>query len=513
MNIFNKSSIQFGLTFVFLSTLGIDRAIANSEFKISQGLRDRGKAAPMTRNRPLNPREQAEILVDVKGLWAETAITNLVATNIIPAFSDNTFRPNEIVTQAQFKQVLTKAFPNSIFTVSAASQKITKSQAVVFIVNALNLRPTSTNSLSNTFVDAAKIAPSARRAIATAKDRKLLFSYPDVRVLNPNENLSRMDLAAIIYQALAIAGRVPPLQSTDIAQIYLVQDRREAIAQVNNPPRVILSAPTQPVPPKIAIDPKVLRQSLRVPIPEVKQFSIATKSKGSPSISLTVPSGFGASAGNAFIGVGYQSSTRNDSGKAGQDAGFGLGIGVGNPRDLVGLEISFNSYAAGGRRTPFNNGGFNFKFHRLIAENTSIAIGVENAITYGTVSGNIPTVYGAISTIFQLTEYSEQPFSSIGFTLGVGGGRFRSISDVNTLRGTINVFGSLAVRVVEQVSLIADYNGQVLSLGASIKPFQDIPLVITPAFTDIVGDNTNGAAFNGLNGARFILGVGYGINF
>jgi hypothetical protein len=77
----------------------------------------------------------------------------------------------------------------------------------------------------------------------------------------------------------------------------------------------------------------------------------------------------------------------------------------------------------------------------------------------------------------------------------------------------VNVFGSVAVRVVEPVSLIADWNGQTLSLGVSIKPFLDIPLVITPGLTDIVGDNTNGTGFNGLNGLRFTLGVGYGIYF
>jgi hypothetical protein len=514
MNIFTKSFIQFGLTWVFLSTFGIDQAIAGAEFKISQGLRDQGKAAPMIKDRPLTPREQAEILVDVKGLWAETAITNLVATNIIPAFSDNTFRPNEIVTQAQFKQVLIKAFPNSGFTVSAANQKITKSQALVFIVNALNYRPVSlnnpTNSLSNTFVDAVKITPAARMAIATAKDRKLLFSYPDVRVLNPNEKLSRMDLAAIIYQALAIAGRVPPLQSTDIAQIYLVQDRREAIAQVNPPARVMVpqTAPPAPTAP-IAVEPEAVRQSLRVPIPATREFTVAAKPKGSPSISFTVPTGFGASAGSAFIGVGYQSSTRvND----GQDAGFSLGVGLGDPKNLVGLELAYINYATGFRSSFLKNGGFSFKIHRLIAENTSVAIGVENAIVYGGADA-IPSVYGAISSIFQLEDSSEKPFSSIGLTFGVGGGRFRSISDINTLQGTVNVFGAVAVRVFEPISLIADWNGQTLSVGASIKPFRDIPLVITPGITDIAGNNTNGTRFNGLNGLRFTLGVGYGIYF
>jgi len=502
------------LALVFVGGIGIDGAIANPEFKIAQGLRDRGKAAPALKNRPLTPQEQAEILIDVKGLWAETAITNLVATNIFPAFSDSSFRPNDLVTQAQFKQVLARAFPNlnfsgvfsSGFIANAPNQKITKSQALVFIVNALNLRPSRSGNLSNTFVDAAKISPSARGAIATAKDQKLLFSYPDVRVLNPNENLSRMDLAAIIYQALAIKGRLRPLQSDDTAQTYLVQDQRATIAQVNRP-KVI--APQIIPPSPVVIEPEAVRQSLRVPIPASSEFKVATKPKGSPSISFTVPTGFGASAGNAFIGVGYQSSTRvND----GQDAGFSLGVGLGDPKDLVGLELAYINYATGFRSGFLENGGFSFKIHRLIAENTSVAIGVENAIVYGGADA-IPSVYGAISSILQLQDSPEKPFSSIGFTFGIGGGRFRSISDINTLQGTVNVFGAVAVRVFEPISLIADWSGQTLSVGASIKPFRDIPLVITPGITDIAGDNTNGTRFNGLNGLRFTLGVGYGINF
>jgi len=297
------------------------------------------------------------------------------------------------------------------------------------------------------------------------------------------------------------------LQDTDIAQVYLVGRPRQAIAQVL--PQFISPPSPKPNQPQLTVEPEVIRQNLRVPIPVVKQFAVATKSKGSPSISLTVPTGFGASAGNAFIGLGYQSSTRvND----GQDAGISLGVGLGDPKELVGLELAFINYSTGSRSSLLRNGGASFKFHRMIAENTSLAIGVENAITYGNADAT-SSVYGAISSIFQLQDSPDQPFSSIGLTLGVGGGRFRSISDINTLKGTVNVFGSVAVRVAEPVSLIADWNGQTLSLGASIKPFRDIPLVITPGITDIVGDNTNGTRFNGLNGLRFTLGVGYGIYF
>jgi hypothetical protein len=506
MNICFAKSLMLALIWVSV----VDWAIAKPELIVAQGLTNTGKAAIKTRTRPLTPQEQAEVLLDIKGLWAETAISTLVVSNIMPAFSDITFRPNELVTQAQFQAILVKAFPRSGYTVNASNAKLTKSQAIVAVVKALNLRPTGTN-LDNTFTDTAKISASARGAIATAKNNKLLFSYPDIQVLNPNENLSRIDLAALIYQALVIKGKLPPLPESDIAQIYLVQDRRQAIAQINNtnnPSRNALPVRPQVIPPKYAGEPEAVRQSLRIPSPTTKQFAVATKSKGSPSISLTVPTGFGASAGNAFIGLGYQSSTRPF---VGQDAGISLGIGLGDPKELVGLEVAFINYSTGFRSSLFKNGAFSFKFHRLISENTSIALGVEN-ITYGGADAT-STVYGAISTILQLNDSPEQPFSSIGFTLGVGGGRFRSISDINTLQGTVNVFGSVAVRVVEPVSLIADWNGQTLSLGVSIKPFQDIPLVITPGLTDIVGDNTNGTGFNGLNGLRFTLGVGYGIYF
>ena len=68
-----------------------------------------------------------------------------------------------------------------------------------------------------------------------------------------------------------------------------------------------------------------------------------------------------------------------------------------------------------------------------------------------------------------------------------------------------NVFGSVGLRVVEPVSVIADWTGQDLTLGTSIAPFRNFPLVITPAVADVTG--------NAGDGARFILGVGFGYSF
>jgi hypothetical protein len=95
--------------------------------------------------------------------------------------------------------------------------------------------------------------------------------------------------------------------------------------------------------------------------------------------------------------------------------------------------------------------------------------------------------------------------SRVTASIGIGGGRFRSESAINRGDEDPNIFGSVGVQVAQPVSAIAEWTGQDLNLGASITPFPGIPFVITPAAADIT--NTAG------DGARFILGVGYGISF
>jgi len=66
------------------------------------------------------------------------------------------------------------------------------------------------------------------------------------------------------------------------------------------------------------------------------------------------------------------------------------------------------------------------------------------------------------------------------------------------------VFGSLGVRVARPVSAIVEWTGQDLGAGISVAPFDNFPLVITPAVRDITGAG---------DGARFILGASVAINF
>jgi len=140
----------------------------------------------------------------------------------------------------------------------------------------------------------------------------------------------------------------------------------------------------------------------------------------------------------------------------------------------------------------------------LLSNDLAIAVGVENAVTWGVTDGG-SSVYGVASKIFQLRQNPADPFSRLTVSLGVGGGRFRSEDDIEDGNGTVNVFGSAGLQVADRVSLIGEWTGQDLNLGVSFVPFRGLPLVITPAVADVTG--------NAGDGARFILGVGYAISF
>ncbi len=253
-----------------------------------------------------------------------------------------------------------------------------------------------------------------------------------------------------------------------------------------------------------------LRQQWQLPLPPTTFVPIepptATIRRGgttrvAPGSSSISPTAFGPGFGQFFWGAGLQHRTRfTDS----ADGTISTGFGLGNPRRTVGLQttvtvldlMSNRSYDDGFMK----RGSISFKLHRLLPNNFAVAVGVENAIVWGFTDAGTST-YGVVSKIFNLRESTAEPFSRVTVSLGVGNGRFRFEDDFNNDVNTVNVFGSVGVRVHQQVSAIADWSGQDLTLAASIVPFKNIPLVLTPAIADITGSAGDGV--------RFRLGFGY----
>ena len=182
---------------------------------------------------------------DVQGHWAQAYIQALAGLGAIAGFPDGNFRPNDPVTRAQFAAIIAKAFsptpqkPKSDFVdvrsdywayqviqtayqgtflsgypdrTFRAEEKIPRVQVLVSLASGLNLRSDTTSVLS-VYRDAAQIPDYARTAIAGATQKKLVVNYPTLAQLNPNENATRADVAAFVYQALVNAGRVPAISS------------------------------------------------------------------------------------------------------------------------------------------------------------------------------------------------------------------------------------------------------------------------------------------------------------
>lgn len=217
----------------------------------------------------------------------------------------------------------------------------------------------------------------------------------------------------------------------------------------------------------------------------------------SPSITMLTPSAYGKSWGRASIGLGFQSRSRY-SNKADGVSGFGFGLG--DAKESVGLDINIGIVDL----SNFQDSNVSLKLHTQLKNDIAVAVGVKNFITFGNTDGGT-SAYGVITKIVRLQDSENKPFSRLYLSTGIGNGQFRSESDINNKIDSVGVFGSVAVKVMQPVNTIIEWSGQDLGLGLSIAPLKQVPLVITPAITDVTGSAGDGI--------RFILGVGYGFSF
>ena len=233
------------------------------------------------------------------------------------------------------------------------------------------------------------------------------------------------------------------------------------------------------------------RIPLQVPLPRQPY-------RASPSITIINPSGYGASWGSAGVGFGFQERARF---REESDGVIGFGFGLGDSRKSIGAQVGISLVDLS---APFRDGAINLKLHRRLPENFAVAVGVQGLTTWGNTDGG-SSVYGVVTKRIKLRQDRTKPFSEIYTTLGVGGGQFRSESDIDNDNDTVGVFGSLAVKLAQPVGFVAEWTGQDLTLGVPIVLFRKLPLVIVPAITDITGSAGDGT--------RFVFGFGYTFSF
>ena len=236
-------------------------------------------------------------------------------------------------------------------------------------------------------------------------------------------------------------------------------------------------------------------------------------SVSSPAISVLNPIGYGNSWGNIGVGLSYQQRTRFGNS---EDGSLSFSMGFGDPERSVGFDttVTILSLTNENQSAAFSTGSMSFKLSRNLPGNSAVSLGVENLIRWPEGSGDSGTsTYLVGSKLFQLRDEPFSPFGIAYLTAGVGNGRFRPPEDFDFKDDgfQFNPFASLAVQVLPRVNAITEWTGQDISVGLSIVPFRELPLVITLAGIDLQGNAEE--AFGEEGKARFTGAVSYGFFF
>jgi hypothetical protein len=367
-----------------------------------------------------------------------------------------------------------KALPSTL-DINTASIRV--SQEKIIINSNVELEVTERIPAPNSFSTTEELAASN---LPSSLENSLAKSSPDTLAAEKTKTITSLEEwkanLGTSQASQLLPATVDNLSGTEISQ----------------------SPESTPVAPNISPELQRLQQDFLIEEPK----TVAVKAAElivAPGASISTPIGFGASFGQIFGGFGFQSRTRftNEA-----DGGLALGAGLGEPQKLVGLDVTMAILSLFGDNA--GRGSFSFKIHRSLPEGFAVALGFENAIRWGgTDAGS--SIYGVVSKFFQFTETTEEPFSQLTLSLGVGGGRFRSEGAIEDGVNSVGVFASAGLRIVEPVSAIVEWSGQDLNAGISLIPFPKVPLTINLAGADLTG--------NAGDGARFVMSIGYNYFF
>lgn len=274
-------------------------------------------------------------------------------------------------------------------------------------------------------------------------------------------------------------------------------------------------------------------------------FHIKRNDEFLPAITHFIPSGYGASFGHVSMGLwledcltaggklcGGKDKNVKNGGQSWIDEFYDWGkgrvvteIGLGDPNRWFGLDAAFQFTSIATTRpgqesegTPFGSGqGLDLSISRNITPDWGIKIGARNIAKFDNVqldSGR--SAYGVMSMRVDLGGDPSENTNDLYLTWGLGNGRMRPLDVIvadqtrecdKDMRekgyrskakyvvhclergfdyGAPHPIGSVAYMVNPQLSFIAEWWGRNLLLAASIKPFEDINWVISPAVTSIL---------------------------
>ncbi len=222
-----------------------------------------------------------------------------------------------------------------------------------------------------------------------------------------------------------------------------------------------------------------------------------TDLKAAPSFSLAAPAGLVPGYGVVFAGVSGRTNS-NDT-----DGAMAVGMGFGDPNNFLGgaatLALGSIDPRDGG---AFNRGTLNLTTGKnFIDYNLGVAVGVSNIDLWHNDSKDDfdPSFYSAVTKLFP--ELHFPVILNAGF-----GNNIYSDSKKANAKDKWGAFGSAAVYLIPQVSLIADYTGGITTLGMGLSPFPKLPVSFTIGASDVF-------KYSNENKVSFIAGISAAYTF
>ncbi len=217
--------------------------------------------------------------------------------------------------------------------------------------------------------------------------------------------------------------------------------------------------------------------------------------------SITTPVAWGAYNNVVFVGAGGTSpspySTKNDGAAV-------LGIGLGNPKENIGVQASIISIDI----DQWKEYSSALHLFRELDNADAIGVGVENVmLTDGGDSGKSFYVVYSRGLQYDSMLNKDIKTTKLHYSIGAGTGRFGDKSPDDILSGKgrhgTYVFGNLAYEIADSFNIITDWNGLNLNAGVS-KSFKigNLPFAVTAGAADLTR--------NSGDGVRFVFAGGFG---
>ena len=183
--------------------------------------------------------------VQLDAHWAEPFIQALVSMNLTHCFADGSYQPDKPMSRAQYASLVAIAFnpfpkisapdftdvPKDFWAYNAIQiaasggfvggfsdrtfrpdRHVQRLQVIVSLVNGLGLA-SANNDVLEIYSDRHTIPDYARKAVATATQKKIIVNYPDPNLLAPLRLATHAEVAAMVYQALVAIRRTSAIKS------------------------------------------------------------------------------------------------------------------------------------------------------------------------------------------------------------------------------------------------------------------------------------------------------------